>query len=89
MRSAAIEVAPSGITINAVLPWQRGDSGDRRPRPGAYGGNGHGDPGGKLGHASDIAWAVRYLASPEAGFVTGHSLVVDGGQLLPESQAAL
>jgi 3-oxoacyl-[acyl-carrier protein] reductase len=28
---------------------------------------------------------VRFLASPEAGYITGHTLVIDGGQVLPES----
>jgi 3-oxoacyl-[acyl-carrier protein] reductase len=35
--------------------------------------------------AEDIGWAVRFLVSPEAGYITGQTLVVDGGQVLPES----
>ena len=36
-------------------------------------------PAGRRGAAEEIASAVRYLASDEAGYITGHSLVVDGG----------
>ncbi len=40
---------------------------------------------GKLGSPSDIAYAIMYFASDEASYVTGQSLVIDGGQILPES----
>lgn len=46
-------------------------------------------PKGELGTPEDIGHAVAYLASEEAGYVTGTSIVVDGGQTLPESQLAL
>ena len=36
-------------------------------------------PAGRLGEVDDVVAAVRFLASPEAGFITGHTLVVDGG----------
>jgi 3-oxoacyl-[acyl-carrier protein] reductase len=32
-----------------------------------------------------VGWAVRFLASREAAYVTGQTLIVDGGQVLPES----
>jgi 3-oxoacyl-[acyl-carrier protein] reductase len=41
-------------------------------------------PQRRLGSPADIAAAVMYFASEEAGFVTGQTLVVDGGQTLPE-----
>jgi 3-oxoacyl-[acyl-carrier protein] reductase len=43
----------------------------------------------RLGTAADVANAALYFASDEAAYVTGQSLVIDGGQILPESQAAL
>jgi len=43
----------------------------------------------KLGSVDDIANAALYFASEEAGYVTGQTIVVDGGQVLPESLAAL
>jgi NAD(P)-dependent dehydrogenase (short-subunit alcohol dehydrogenase family) len=39
----------------------------------------------QLSEPEDVGWAVRFLASPEAGYITGQTLVIDGGQVLPES----
>jgi 3-oxoacyl-[acyl-carrier protein] reductase len=84
MRSAALEVADAGITVNAVLPGNIrtpgfGDLGEehRRSMIAAI-------PLGRFGDPADVGWAVRFLASPEAGFITGQSIVIDGGQVLPE-----
>ena len=41
-------------------------------------------PTGKLGDTDDIGYAMVYLASDQAKFVTGQAIVVDGGQILPE-----
>ena len=41
-------------------------------------------PLGRLAEPEEIGWAVRFLASEEAAYVTGQSLVIDGGQVLPE-----
>jgi len=43
----------------------------------------------RLGTAEDIGYAALFLASKEAGFITGQTIVVDGGQILPESLEAL
>jgi 3-oxoacyl-[acyl-carrier protein] reductase len=43
----------------------------------------------RLGPVADIANAALYFASDEAAYVTGQSLVIDGGQVLPESPAAM
>ena len=43
----------------------------------------------RLGSVRDIANAVLYFSSDEAGYVTGQTLVVDGGQVLPETLAAM
>jgi 3-oxoacyl-[acyl-carrier protein] reductase len=42
-------------------------------------------PLGILGEPEDVGWAGRFLASPEARYITGQTLVIDGGQVLPES----
>jgi 3-oxoacyl-[acyl-carrier protein] reductase len=85
MRSAAVEVADSGITVNAVLPGNIrtpgfGDLGPEHERAMLAA-----IPVGILGEPEDVGWAVRFLASPEARYITGQTLVIDGGQVLPES----
>ena len=42
-------------------------------------------PMGKWGEVEDIAYAARFFASTEAKYITGQTLIVDGGQILPES----
>jgi 3-oxoacyl-[acyl-carrier protein] reductase len=46
-------------------------------------------PLGRLGSVADVANAALFFASNEAAYITGQSLVIDGGQILPESLAAL
>jgi len=46
-------------------------------------------PLGRLGSVDDVAHAALFLASDEAGYITGQTIVVDGGQVLPESLMAL
>ena len=46
-------------------------------------------PMGRYAEPEDVGWAVRFLASPEAGYITGQTLIVDGGQVLPEAATAL
>lgn len=43
----------------------------------------------RLGTLADIGHAALYFASKEAGYVTGQTIIVDGGQILPESLDAL
>ena len=38
----------------------------------------------RLAEPADVGWAVRFLASEEAGYITGQTIVIDGGQVLPE-----
>ena len=89
MRTAAIELAPSHITINAVMPGNIATEG--AAELGAdYATKMEGSiPMGRLGTVEDIANAVLFFASDEAGYITGQTLIVDGGQVLPESLMAL
>ncbi|HZO79191.1 MAG TPA: glucose 1-dehydrogenase [Solirubrobacteraceae bacterium] len=85
MRCVAVEVADAGITVNAVLPGNIvtpgfGDLGEEHQRAMLAA-----IPLGMLGEPDDVGWAVRFLASREARYITGQTLVVDGGQVLPES----
>ena len=43
----------------------------------------------RLGTVEDIGYAALYFASKEAGYVTGQTIVVDGGQILPETLEAI
>jgi 3-oxoacyl-[acyl-carrier protein] reductase len=89
MRTAAIELAPSGITVNAVLPGNvltegLADLGEEYIRQMTAS-----VPLRRLGTVDEIGHAALFLASDEAGFITGQTIVVDGGQVLPESLGAM
>ena len=46
-------------------------------------------PLGRLGTVEEIGHTALFLASDEAGYITGQAIVVDGGQTLPESLSAV
>ena len=46
-------------------------------------------PMGRLGSVDDIGYAALFLATDEAAYITGQTIVVDGGQVLPESPDAV
>ncbi len=89
MRTACIELAKDAITMNAVLPGNIYTEGL----------DGLGDeylatmaasiPLKKIGAVEDIGNAALFLASKEANYITGQTIIVDGGQILPESLEAL
>lgn len=89
LRTAAIELAKDGITINAVLPGNILTEALAELGPAYIEATAACVPLGRLGSVEDIGHAAAFLASAEAGYITGHALVVDGGQILPESPAAL
>ena len=85
MRSAAIELATTGVTINAVMPGNvategLGETGDAHQRAMLAS-----IPMQRFAEPADVAWAVRFLASVEARYITGQTLIIDGGQVLPET----
>jgi NAD(P)-dependent dehydrogenase (short-subunit alcohol dehydrogenase family) len=85
-RTVAVEYGGDGIRCNAVLPavvrtaLAHVDRPDFEARQGemaaAY-------PLGRLGEAEDVAEAIRWLASPAAGWITGVAVNVDGGFTVP------
>jgi len=89
MRTAAIELAPHNITVNAVLPGNIATEGLAGMGEEYVKTMAASIPMRRLGTVTDIANAALFFASDEAGYITGQSLVIDGGQILPESLAAL
>jgi 3-oxoacyl-[acyl-carrier protein] reductase len=81
-RSWARELAPAGITVNMVapgfIPVER-HAGVPAEVKAAYLAS---VPAGRMGTPADIAHAVSFLASADAGFITGQRIVVDGGRSL-------
>jgi meso-butanediol dehydrogenase/(S,S)-butanediol dehydrogenase/diacetyl reductase len=95
-RTAALELAPAGIRVNAVCPGliatpalarALGGAPEREARARAA------VPGGRFGRREEVARAILFLASDDASYITGTTLVVDGGltagtgipDLVPES----
>jgi 3-oxoacyl-[acyl-carrier protein] reductase len=81
-RSWARELAPFGITVNTVAPGfipveRHADVPDDVKQ--AYLAS---VPAGRMGTPGDIAYAVSFLASENAGFITGQRIIVDGGRSL-------
>ena len=78
-RNLAVELSPLGVTVNAVAPGstanERNLAGDPRygERWAAI------NPAGRVGQGDDVLAAVRYLVSEDAGYITGQTIVVDGG----------
>jgi len=77
-RYLAAEVGPSGVTVNCVAPGMTetaliGDIPEKTQLVAA-----RQTPMRRLATPEDVAAAVAYLASPDAGFVTGHTLGVNG-----------
>lgn len=81
-KSLAREIASRGITVNTIAPgFIRTDMTDALPeeQKKALSAN---IPAAKLGEVEDIAHAVKFLASTEAGYITGETLHVNGGMYM-------
>ncbi|MCD1607497.1 SDR family NAD(P)-dependent oxidoreductase [Stutzerimonas kunmingensis] len=83
MRNIAIELAPLGITVNNVAPGAVETPINRElmNQPEKLDSLLQNIPAGRLGRPRDVAGVVAFLASPDADYITGTTLVVDGGLL--------
>lgn len=88
VRTAAIEFAPHGIAINAVEPGYILSDGMKATFPEEFREEAKSFiPMGRFGEPREIAQAFLFLASDEASYITGQSIVVDGGVILPQGKA--
>lgn len=90
IRTAALEVARDNITVNGVEPgfihtaaMDLLADAEGQAQMTRY------IPAGRMGAPEDVAYAMLYLASDEARYVTGQTICVDGGSTLPESPVFL
>jgi 3-oxoacyl-[acyl-carrier protein] reductase len=89
LKTAAIELAKYGITVNAVMPGNIITEGLENLGADYLKTMAASIPLKRLGTVEDIGNAALFLASKEAAYITGQTIVVDGGQILPESLEAL
>ena len=87
IRSAALEFSSYGINVNGVEPGNILTEAVMRARSEAFiRGMEDSIPLNRLGSPRDVANAVLFLASDEASYITGTTIIVDGGQTLPEGK---
>ncbi len=87
IKSAALEFSGYGITVNGVEPGNILTEGMKMHRSADFIRTmEEAVPLGRLGTPRDIANAVLFLASEEASYITGTTIIVDGGQTLPEGK---
>lgn len=81
-RAVAREVAARGITVNTVAPGFI-DTDMTRALDESQRENLQKDiPAGRMGEVDDVAWAVAFLASKQAGYITGQTIHVNGGMFM-------
>ena len=89
LKTAAMELSRYNTTINAVMPGNIFTEGLQDLGEDYLGTMAASIPLKRLGAVEDIGNAALFFASDEAGYITGQQIVVDGGQILPESLEAI
>ncbi|MBX9696791.1 MAG: SDR family oxidoreductase [Alphaproteobacteria bacterium] len=85
MKTIAIELAKDNIIVNAVEPGHVISGGLEELSEEHMNNITFGIPMGRFAKADDAAYAYLFLVSDEARYMSGQSIIVDGGQRLPES----
>jgi 3-oxoacyl-[acyl-carrier protein] reductase len=87
IKAAALEFSGYGITVNGIEPGNILTEGMKAHRSAAFiKSMEDAVPLGRLGTPRDIANAALFLASDDASYITGTTIIVDGGQTLPEGK---
>ena len=89
LKTAAMELSRYNTTINAVMPGNIYTEGLQDLGQEYLDTMAASIPLKRLGDVEDIGYAALFFASDEAGYVTGQQIVVDGGQIIPESLEAI
>lgn len=89
LKTAAMELSRYNTTINAVMPGNIYTEGLQDLGQDYLDTMAASIPLKRLGDVEDIGYAALFFASDEAGYITGQQIVVDGGQILPESLESL
>ncbi len=87
IKAAALEFSGYNITVNGIEPGNILTDGMKQHRSAAFiKMMEEGVPLGRLGTPRDVANAALFLASDDASYITGTTIIVDGGQTLPEGK---
>lgn len=89
LKTACMELSRYNVTINAVMPGNIYTEGLQDLGQDYLDTMAASIPLKRLGDVADIGNAVLFFASDEAGYITGQSIIVDGGQIIPESLEAI
>ncbi len=89
LKTASMELARYNTTINAVMPGNIVTEGLEGLGQAYLDTMAASIPLKRLGAVEDIGNAALFFASDEAGYITGQQIIVDGGQILPESLEAI
>ncbi len=89
LKTACMELSKYNVTINAVMPGNIYTEGLKDLGQDYLDTMAASIPLKRLGDVADIGNAALFFASDEAGYITGQTIIVDGGQILPESLEAI
>jgi 3-oxoacyl-[acyl-carrier protein] reductase len=89
IKGAALELAKHNININAVEPGNILTEGYKEQLGDHVEDQAASIPMKRMGKPEEIGYAMLFLASDESDYITGQTITVDGGQVLPETKSAI